>query len=587
MATVEQLAELRAQYDAIVKQQEAGAPKGEIKKTASALAKTLNDLPGTTVQIKRNRAGVDILADVATRLADFTPGSPAATDVGDGSPAPSAATNVGDRDPLEDFDAPDELLDLIGQLHDFERGTVRLSRPDVVALAKRVDRRLGGAPIPTEPGNDKKMRKNRDILAAIRVKLENPPRRDAMPQPVPEPAPADQELDRTPAASQQAISFGLATFSAARSLATGAAGLLGVPGTTSAVVDAQRAEQEEELDNSLPEDYSTEGQPLTDSGYSAAALGQWSEDTARAIDAQRANPDTQAAMAGAAIEALAQRATSDEPSPHEVRAITAVLAAATQTTAPSPVRDFMLGRIQRAAAATQTTGPAPQANQAEFLRARAGLTQAVGTSPEVRRLDPQFSSVGRQSVAVGSPLATAVAGTQTAPGAQPILQVPNQPALAIPMAAVPPAAPGPAAPDRTDDIIGAVRGAARQQTRDASVGRRRQTAQIADAIADAAQRGELNAVQLAAVEDNLKDAPLTAQMVAQGRLKPHQVLDPAEVASYEQALTEQRVKVDREGRETVKRDTRLAAQPVLTRYVEDARIGGKRYRPPRFAGPAY
>ena len=47
------------------------------------------------------------------------------------------------------------------------------------------------------------------------------------------------------------------------------------------------------------------------------------------------------------------------------------------------------------------------------------------------------------------------------------------------------------------------------------------------------------------------------------------------------------VKVDREGRETVKRDTRLAAQPVLTRYVEDARIGGKRYRPPRFAGPAY
>ena len=106
-------------------------------------------------------------------------------------------------------------------------------------------------------------------------------------------------------------------------------------------------------------------------------------------------------------------------------------------------------------------------------------------------------------------------------------------------------------------------------------------------LAATAQRGELNAVQLAAVEDNLKDAPLTAQMVAQGRLKPHQVLDPAEVASYEQALTEQRVKVDREGRETVKRDTRLAAQPVLTRYVEDARVGGKRYRPPRFAGPAY
>eukprot|EP01043_Picozoa_sp_COSAG02_P040850 COSAG02_NODE_3337_length_6908_cov_4.516375_4_plen_139_part_00 len=84
----------------------------------------------------------------------------------------------------------------------------------------------------------------------------------------------------------------------------------------------------------------------------------------------------------------------------------------------------------------------------------------------------------------------------------------------------PPTLVRPSTPDRTDDIIGAVRGAARQQTRDASVGRRRQTGQITQAIADAAQRGELNAVQLAAVEDNLKDAPLTAQMVAQGRLKP-------------------------------------------------------------------
>ena len=54
--------------------------------------------------------------------------------------------------------------------------------------------------------------------------------------------------------------------------ATGAAGLLGVPGTTSAVVDAQRAEQEDDLDRSLPEDYSTEGQPVDKDGYSSAAL---------------------------------------------------------------------------------------------------------------------------------------------------------------------------------------------------------------------------------------------------------------------------------------------------------------------------
>ena len=282
-------------------------------------------------------------------------------------------------------------------------------------------------------------------------------------------------------------------------------------------------------------------------------------------------------MAGAAIEALAQRAAGGVPSPHEIRAINLVLTAATQTTAPSPVREYMLGRIQRTAA-TQTTGATTQANRAQFERARASLTRAVGTSPEVRRLDPQFSSVGRQSVAV--------AGTQT--GAQLNLPVQaNQPALAVPMAAVPlggPAAavpPGPPAPPN----IALRRRDQRQEVQRARV--LRATRDIASAVADAAQRGELNAVQLAAVEDNLKDAPLTAQMVAQGRLKPHQVLDPAEVASYEQALTEQRVKVDREGRETVKRDTRLAAQPVLTRYVEDTRIGGKRYRPPRFAGPAY
>ena len=56
---------------------------------------------------------------------------------------------------------------------------------------------------------------------------------------------------------------------------------------------------------------------------------------------------------------------------------------------------------------------------------------------------------------------------------------------------------------------------------------------------------------------------------------------------FEKALSERRVKADSEGRETVQRSTRLAAQPMLTRYVEDPDLGGKRYRPPRFAGPAY
>eukprot|EP01046_Picozoa_sp_COSAG06_P046633 COSAG06_NODE_6634_length_2846_cov_15.101929_3_plen_157_part_00 len=127
----------------------------------------------------------------------------------------------------------------------------------------------------------------------------------------------------------------------------------------------------------------------------------------------------------------------------------------------------------------------------------------------------------------------------------------------------------------------------RRAVRDTTAAVRAGTATVTQAIADAASRGELTAQQLAEVEDNLKDAPLTAQMVAQGRLKPLQALDPAEVASYEQALNSRRVKQDSEGREAVQRSTRLAAQPMLTRYVEDARTGGKRYQRPRFAGPAY
>eukprot|EP01044_Picomonas_judraskeda_P020144 COSAG03_NODE_4408_length_1563_cov_1.694672_1_plen_188_part_10 len=72
--------------------------------------------------------------------------------------------------------------------------------------------------------------------------------------------------------------------------------------------------------------------------------------------------------------------------------------------------------------------------------------------------------------------------------AQNIAQQQQQPAM-FAAAAPPPAIPAvvpPGAPDRTDDVIGAVQDAAQRQTRDASLGRRRQTAALTAAINDAA-----------------------------------------------------------------------------------------------------
>ena len=82
-------------------------------------------------------------------------------------------------------------------------------------------------------------------------------------------------------------------------------------------------------------------------------------------------------------------------------------------------------------------------------------------------------------------------------------------------------------------------------------------------------------------------APLTGQLFAQGKLNARQLLDPAEVQAYETALRQRRVRKEADGSEQRVYNTRLSAQPVLTRYVEEPLTGAKRYRQPRFAGPAY
>ena len=186
--------------------------------------------------------------------------------------------------------------------------------------------------------------------------------------------------------------------------------------------------------------------------------------------------------------------------------------------------------------------------------------------------------------------------------AQNIAQQQQQPAMfaaAAPPPAIPAAVPpgAVAAPDRTDEVIGAVQDAAQRQTRDASLGRRRQTTALTDAMNDAAARQELTAAELQTVMTNLDGgpngnppaAPLTAQLVQQGRLQLRQVLDPAEVLSYETALRNRRVKKEKTGAEGRVFNQRLAAQPVLTRYVQEPSEpdGAKRYRRPKFAGPAF
>jgi hypothetical protein len=156
--------------------------------------------------------------------------------------------------------------------------------------------------------------------------------------------------------------------------------------------------------------------------------------------------------------------------------------------------------------------------------------------------------------------------------AQNVAQQQQQPPMFAAAPAIPAVPPGAAAPpDRTDEVIGAVQAAAARQ--------------------------ELTAAELQTVmtnldggpNDNPPPAPLTAQLVQQGRLQLRQVLDPADVQSYETALRNRRVGKVKSGAEQRVFNQRLAAQPVLTRYVQEPSEpdGAKRYRRPRFAGPSF
>ena len=59
--------------------------------------------------------------------------------------------------------------------------------------------------------------------------------------------------------------------------------------------------------------------------------------------------------------------------------------------------------------------------------------------------------------------------------------------------------------------------------------------------AAAARDDPLTADEQIAFEENMRDAPLTAQLVAQGRLKPRDLLVKNDVVSYERALRNRRI----------------------------------------------
>ena len=117
------------------------------------------------------------------------------------------------------------------------------------------------------------------------------------------------------------------------------------------------------------------------------------------------------------------------------------------------------------------------------------------------------------------------------------------------------------------------------------------------AVQEISQQNDLSAAELQTLLQNLEGgpqgnpppAPLTAQLFAQGRLRARQLLDPTEVQSYETALRNRRVSKDKSGTEQRAVSQRLAAHPVLTRYIQEPSepSGARRYRQPRFAGPMY
>ena len=235
----------------------------------------------------------------------------------------------------------------------------------------------------------------------------------------------------------------------------------------------------------------------------------------------------------------------------------------------------------------------------EIQAARAAAQQAVDASPALQVPPAPATPLQIAQAAVNAP--PAVVGPQAAPAQNnPVQQMAAVPGAvnvggAPGIAGAPPGGAPPAPP------VGAAIG---PQIRAATTRAAAQTVAALQDVRRAVERigtqQELTPAQLSTAILNIEGgpdpdnpgrtipaAPLTGQLFAQGKLNARQLLDPAEVQSYETALRQRRVRKEADGSEDRVYNTRLSTQPVLTRYVEEPSTGAKRYRPPRFAGPAY
>ena len=161
----------------------------------------------------------------------------------------------------------------------------------------------------------------------------------------------------------------------------------------------------------------------------------------------------------------------------------------------------------------------------------------------------------------------------------------------VPMAAIPPPLPA------GNAIVPPITAAIDRQRRDNT----QALAGVRDAVNRIGQQQDLTPAQVQTVLTNLEGdpqrnilpAPLTSQLLAQGKLRMQQLLIPADVQSYEKALRDRRVRTVASGTVRTRRSRkaftgRLRAQPILTRYVPDPVVpGAKRYKQPRFAGASY
>ena len=115
-----------------------------------------------------------------------------------------------------------------------------------------------------------------------------------------------------------------------------------------------------------------------------------------------------------------------------------------------------------------------------------------------------------------------------------------------------------------------------------------QTTNLVDAIRQAAARDELDERQAAQALHNLRDHPLTADLVQRGVLKARQVVDLATVNRMERNLRTQQISRGNDGTEQQSFSTRLAARetPMQMAHNQPTQTPGVFiYRPPRFARP--